>query len=102
MSEAKFTKGRWWTSIFDDGQHYVCKDNRAICQVTSFDSSGEQTPNAYLITAAPEMYEEIEKDIEILKHEKKKYVLGSDELRVINNRIERKEKLLAKARGEQC
>ena len=46
-----------------------------------------------------DMYEHIEKGIEILQRQAKQYVLGSHELRAINIRIDSKQKLIQRARG---
>lgn len=103
MSEVKFTKGPW---VVDNGACVYCDDATgsivAECQDFLYVYKGgkEESANAHLIAAAPDMYEEIAHDIKLLKREAQNYVLGSYELLAVNARIDKKQKLLAKARGE--
>jgi hypothetical protein len=80
---------------FDSAGHGTLMQNR-------YDELGENQieyiENATLNFA--DMYKHIEEDIEILKRQSKQHVLGSHELRAINLRIETKQKLLKRARGE--
>lgn len=106
MSEAKFTKGEW--KIHADKIGVIDKSDtqsngmmQEVCWIEEiFYSSLESKANAYLIATAPEMYEDIERDIQWLEQMKSKFVLGSYEYRSICLRIEAKQKLLSKARGE--
>jgi hypothetical protein len=61
---------------------------------------GGYIEHSLLHEAAPKMYKEIERDIEWLERQAKKYVIGSYELQGIQSRIENKRELLAEARGE--
>ncbi len=63
-------------------------------------TAGKSEANANLIAAAPDMYADIEHDIEWLERLARSFVVGSYELRSIRNRIDNKRLLLAKARGE--
>lgn len=98
MSEAKFTKAPW--KIQDDGYGLIGVLFRKGYGVLVGHKDNESISNAHLIAAAPEMYEEIERDIGWLGMMKAKFVLGSYEYKSICLRIESKQKLLAKARGE--
>ena len=102
MGEAKFTKGEW---VSHDKRPYcngfsIFAGSQYVAFVGDSDNVTECKANANLITAAPEMYKEIERDIDWLEMMKAKFVLGSYEYRSICLRIESKQKLLAKARGE--
>ena len=55
---------------------------------------------ANLFQAHVDMYKHIERDIEILQRQAKQCVIGSYELAAINSRIETKQKILKRARGE--
>ena len=66
-----------------------------VCKVTS------SAEDAALIAAAPEMVKHIETDIKILEQLKSCFVIGSTQFVSICLRIETKQKLLAKARGEK-
>ncbi len=96
MSEAKFTKGEWNVQFGDMIFSSDGINNEQVAVVCNEDNSDK-----YLIALAPEMYEEIERDIGWLGMMKAKFVLGSYEYQSICLRIESKQKLLAKARGEQ-
>lgn len=88
----------------DGATHYRkdigCVDNISIAQAYWRDMTDEEAnANAALIAAAPDMYEEIKRDIQWLKRVRDMFVIGSDMFRSCSLRIESKEKLLAKARG---
>lgn len=90
MSEAKFTKGKWSScGVFE---YYP----------SSAVSEDEQKENAHLIAAAPEMYREIESEIEFLKGLMEISLTGSTKnvTDVLGEKINSKQALLAKARGE--
>lgn len=103
----EFTKGPWFVS---DGKPYlvikgkVCvsgEDGEPIVVADTNYYFEESRANASLIAAAPEMYDDIKLDIDWLKRLRSLFVLGSDGFRSCSLRIESKEKLLAKARGEK-
>jgi hypothetical protein len=101
--ESKFTKGDW--HLHFTGPHWNNPDlrNIEICyneEKECICDTVYEEADAHLIAAAPELYKNIQQDINILKEQKRKYVIGSFELRSLQLRIETKEKLLAKARGE--
>ena len=105
MSKEKFSSGDWVVYIghvsLNCGFVSVCCGDKTVYGREMYKSTEiESIANANLIAAAPEMYEEIERDIEWLKEVKKSHVLGSFEYRSITFRVEAKNKLLAKARGE--
>lgn len=111
MSEAKFTKGEWvinkdcWVGCswgIDMGSHHC-----AATVVTCFEGGGDDQltrskleSNAHLIAAAPEMYEEIENEIEFLR-ELRSEAHTPYMAELFDNRIADKVNLLAKARGEK-
>ena len=99
MSKAKFTKGEWVAFKEDSLEHsnyeVITIGDEGYCLV----AHGVLEHDANLIAAAPEMYKEIERDIEILKDIKEELQIGNYRQNIIN-RIEHKQKLLAKARGE--
>ncbi len=107
----KFTKGEWFSKDGDgfSKEVIITTDDREdcfiipICEMDMFfdgDVGVEQAANAALIAAAPEMYGDIKLDIDWLKRLRSLFVLGSDGFRSCSLRIESKEKLLSKARGE--
>jgi hypothetical protein len=113
MSETKFTKCPWILVAGDRFQLDLIitsktRDNSSIAPIAQldFDFNGEigceQKANAHLIASAPEMYEEIESDI----NEIKEFILTlkpySDDWLFYTNKLKRKEGLLAKARGENA
>ena len=111
MGDVKFTKGPWvimdgdWsttTEMIVTTQERINNSKSEICGIDIyFDGQHgiEQSANLHLIRTAPEMYEEIERDIVYLEQMKTKFGLGSYEYRSICDRIESKQKLLVKARG---
>lgn len=81
----------------DGGKFEVC----SVWGVNDDSSGCEQSEaNAHLFAAAPELYDEIERDIEWLSKIKTNFALGSYEYRSICLKIESKNKLLSEARGE--
>lgn len=114
----KFTKGTWEVKATEDDKEYirirgtVIGGRFKICNVNDSKEHHkeglswcamereESMSNAHLISASPEMYNEIVSDISWLEQMKSKFVVGSYEFRSICLRIESKQKLLAKARGE--
>lgn len=102
MSETKFTKGPW----INNEQGFLIGKNgnpvkaSGLGSIQSFNNCDEHKANSELMKCAPDMYKHIEEDIHILQRQAKQYVFGSHELRVINLRIETKQKLLKKVRGE--
>lgn len=111
MSGEKFTKGEWVVYLSDDSEQIVIgadsynedPSEYFSCHKMLVDCDAddeEAVANAHLIAAAPEMYYEIERDIEeltelisTLKPYSVDYLFYSQELL-------RKQALLAKARGE--
>lgn len=92
----KFNKGPWVRA----GNTVIHEKSRfGICKVIGEDDV--DIANAALIAAAPEMYDDIKRDIDWLKQMRRFFVIGSDGFRACSLRIESKQKLLAKARGEQ-
>lgn len=116
-SKAKFTKGSWvgfnngkwadcgaWSVDNDEASSYsnvaVNVGDVTICLVVSDSWNDEEMEsNAHLIAAAPDMYAEIERDINILNRVIEK-VESKEDKYLIKSWIDRKAALLAKARGE--
>ena len=99
MSEAKFTKGEWEvksTSIHP--ARIKVKDKKGMQGRIIGDA--RCTDDAILIACAPEMYEEIMRDIETLKEFISTLKPYSTDWLFYNNELQRKEVILAKARGE--
>lgn len=96
----KFTKGGW---EFDRSiDRVVDAEGETICATgDSWSSYRNSKANASLIASAPEMYDDIKRDIDWLKQMRSFFFIGSDGFRACSLRIESKKKLLAKARGEQ-
>lgn len=105
--ETKFTKGkwkaefneRWWEihSIDGDFSKYISDTCASSCRGDL--EAGEA--NAHLMAAALDMYYEIEKDINELIDFIKTLKCNSDDFIFYNNKLNIKQNLLAKARGEQ-
>lgn len=103
----KFTKAPWF--VYDGKQFLIIRgkvcangdDGEPIVVADTNHYFSESRANAALIAAAPEMYDDIKLDIDWLKRLRSLFVLGSDGFRSCSLRIESKEKLLAKARGEK-
>ena len=102
MSEAKFTKGKWFLIYGDQGGNKTKITTTArvdtctvsICNIDAYFNGPvgvEQKANAHLMVAAPEMYELLDEVSHVLGHElnptSKTYIKAI-------------KKLLAKARGE--
>lgn len=108
MSEAKFTKGEWVAfyphELLNSGHASVeSESGRQICMTEAYKSNLEEvTANMNLIAAAPEMYDEIERDIEWLESILAEFAIGSPMHGSILSRIQEKQSILAKARGESC
>lgn len=102
MIETKFTNGEWVVDSYAsiDNSVRVMQGNFLISYSFIFDDAEEVNANAHLIAAAPEMYEEIERDIAELKE----FILTlkeySNDWLFYNSKLSGKELLLAKARGE--
>lgn len=94
MSEPKFTKGPWTSSLLDyhsDDPTVIAisgSDNKSVCEI--LDGSVEDADLA-LILAAPDMYEALEEVWRILDST---MPLSRD------NRADRIKRILRKARGE--
>lgn len=111
MSEAKFTKGEWQLEEADfDGEFLLTTQQRmdnSQVEILTIDTSylgdigQEQKANAHLIAAAPEMYDEIECDINGLIKLLQSLDRYSNDYLFYSSELERKQQLLAKARGEQ-
>lgn len=101
MRNEKFTSGKWEAVIYS-GNHRldVWSGDDRIYQNTSITDLEEEVANAHLIAAAPDMYREIESEIQELKDAMKHYPVDSNDYEHANDLIDHKEKLLAKARGE--
>ena len=100
MSEVKFTQGPWRISL-NNGCKVWSKDKLIACvkMPQHCFSSHNSTADADLISMAPEMYQELERDLnEQLKVQKSIEGKLVDEW--LNRSIDRKQNLLAKARGE--
>lgn len=115
----KFTEGPWSILPIEDDKEYIrirgtvlggrykIADVHDLHFVASAEYAWvvaereESKANAALIAAAPEMYDDIKRDIDWLKQMRSFFVIGSDGFRACSLRIESKQKLLAKARGEQ-
>ena len=120
MNKPKFTKGEWVADIrggccavyelskaedtqgmqWDDDRNIYYSSLHAKWNGNQWSMSEEAVANAHLLAAAPDLYKEIEQDIQWLESMMPKFVYGSYEFGSICRRIETKRKLLAKARGE--
>lgn len=100
MSEAKFTQGEWYSYGYGVGcGGYLIADTKHD-PADDVRLSNECRANAYLIAAAPEMYMEIEDDINELDRELKNQELNPIARSNLQHRRNHKANLLAKARGE--
>ena len=104
-----FTKGKWAVDTSYSTMLLVSVEANIICQIdcdtynfetSAVEPSDEEIANAHLIASAPDMYNHIQQDIEILQRECKNHVIGSYGLRHLLLRIKSKKVLLSKARGE--
>lgn len=102
--EAKFTKGPWRVNL--TGPHWNNPEiaNYEIC----YSENGEcivdhvyEPADAHLIAVAPEMYEEIQRDIDHLERQMRFKTENDEMLTLLKQEQNRKIQLLAKARGEQ-
>jgi hypothetical protein len=98
----KFTKGPW---IKDKrNENLVGSNGECVtiwgCGLTNSYRSEITTANAYLIAATPDMYAEIQSDINDLEDRLFDVSKVSGDYDLINSRIKHKKSLLAKARGE--
>lgn len=106
MSEAKFTKGEWKVTKIQDRLFRIGSGCSEIAKTIRWNGSeshkynDEVEANAYIMAAAPEMYEEIERDLDSLYNFVKTLAEYSNDWLFYINEIKRKEYLLAKARGE--
>ena len=116
MSDVKFTPGPWCLSkqsiriIKKDFSAIGSDDGFLIASSMGRDDSGfyasdsEADANAHLIAAAPDLYEALERSIDMLQDYALDYkkISGSNEVHPIHKEIiDQAEKALAKARGEQ-
>ena len=94
---AKFTKGKW---VVDNSGYFtkVLSDKVAICEMKT--TPKNILHNANLMATAPDMYAEIQSDIEELEDKLLDVSKVSGDYDFIVGRIKHKESLLAKARGE--
>jgi hypothetical protein len=99
MSEAKFTKWKW--KAHDDGYCMIGVLFRKGFGVLVGSKSKEVVANAHLIAAAPDMYEEIELDINDLVELLQTLDRNSDDYLFYEQKLNWKQSILAKARGEE-
>ncbi len=117
MSEAKFTKENWVIGSHkikdaedcnvecnqDCGWSYVGTAEKTVALVvTKSYTDNDIIDNAYLIAAAPDLYEEIEREAAAIRFELEfnKISITTRKSAALKSALSRKEKLLAKARGE--
>lgn len=118
MSEAKFTKGEWYSCIsydeignrsFAAESMLECGESVLICETAesmtsdtdeSLPSMAECNANYSLIETAPEMYREIEKDISWLERMISTHGDNHPMTPMFEDMKKDKISLLAKARGE--
>ena len=112
MSKEKFTQGEWAVSDGDissleyrylihmNGECQFGFDDTSQGQYESPLNKGEAEANAHLIAAAPDMYREIKSDIDTLIEFIKTLREYSNDWLFYNSELDRKQALLAKARGE--
>tara|TARA_R110000851_G_C12650487_1_gene520127 strand:+ start:114 stop:425 length:312 start_codon:yes stop_codon:yes gene_type:complete len=103
MSNQKFTSGKWHAVISNDECNVITgKDGSQITDLAESEiNEVEQDANAHLIAAAPAMYLEIKSEIYLLKATMENSIFDEAATESFLMLIKRKEKLLAKARGEQ-
>lgn len=96
---SNFTKGEWLVEQCDlpitESEYFNIKAVSGGCIAETYNEH-----DANLMSAAPDMYNHIQQDIEILQRECKNHVLGSYQLIHLLLRIKSKKALLSKARGE--
>lgn len=110
MIKTKFTKGKWQMSMLYNTILEINVNGLHICEVDCCGNFNEDTgvvspteeerANAHLMMSAPDMYAEIQGDIDKLKASLEIDGLDNMFYLDIKDIIERKEALLAKARGE--
>ena len=100
MSKEKFTDGEWYALgelvIADLGRKMI----KPLGSLSGHISPEEDRANAHLIAAAPDMYREIQSDIDGLKEAMEEYPKWSSHYNILESELNRKDELLAKARGE--
>tara|TARA_R110000803_G_scaffold95395_5_gene163389 strand:- start:2890 stop:3210 length:321 start_codon:yes stop_codon:yes gene_type:complete len=102
----KFTKGKWKADL--ESLASINCGEKHIAMVNYFNThnkdncvnEAECVANANLIAAAPDMYTEIQSDIEELEDKLLDVSKASGDYDFIVGRIKHKKSLLAKARGE--
>ena len=97
----KFTKGEWSAQPTGELSFNVCVLSKGVSVYSNVKAVNDAKFDAALIAAAPEMYADIKQEVDWLKQMQSIYVVGSDNANVFASRIESKESLLAKARGEK-
>jgi hypothetical protein len=108
--ETKLNTGTW-SVVAKNKHHGYYIENEAgetVCDLyfkTSLNEIVEHgfmtKEHAHLIAAAPEMYEEIQSDIDHLERQMRFKTENDEMLRLLKQEHSRKIQLLAKARGEQ-
>ena len=106
----RFTKEEWRVAdVAKIGEQvlfvHAPEIDGVICRLThvvnkNIPLSEADIANAYLIAAAPKMYAEIERDIQNLYQSLCDIDSSSLQYAAVEKKIERKQKLLAEARGE--
>jgi hypothetical protein len=98
----KFTGGNWVACMNDQSCWVDNGDNGLIAdlEMTDIECPDELYANVSLISAAPEMYEEIQIEIEELQEFISTLNHMSGDWLYYSSRLDCKEALLAKARGE--
>lgn len=106
MGDKKFTSGEWLIQPTDGVFVYALNSSGANQFSLILSGNGnrgasavELKANANLIKAAPDMYEEIEREVSSLEC-RLIDARNSGEVELIKSEIDRKVNLLAKARGE--
>ncbi len=98
MSDTKWTQGLW--TLHADPCHYDTLSSVRSGETPVAEVCGEtwvdQEANAYLIAAAPELYEALSEIVEFIDREGP----PAKEWLAISNACERADKTLRKARGE--
>lgn len=108
MSNEKFTQGEWFVEEYHTMLDISVVEHGGVCTVHTdtamrehlIDPTPEQAANAHLIASAPDMYREIESDIDTLIEFIKTLKEHSNDWLFYTSELDRKEMLLAKARGE--
>jgi hypothetical protein len=111
-TETKFTQGKWSqshreqsdgmyiTQVYDDKGQSICDLNWHTVGLGCSGFKTDRKENAQLIAVAPEMYDEIKIEIEELQEFISTLNHMSGDWLYYSSRLDRKEALLAKARGE--